>query len=279
MKIFAIGFMLMMSALNIAFAQNFSFLTYNIRYANPGDGPNRWDLRKQNLAEQIKFHEPDVFGIQEGLNHQLEYLDSALADYVYFGVGRDDGKKKGEYTAIFYKKDKFKVIEKSTFWLSKTPDEVSVGWDAALPRICTYALFESRDEGTKFWVFNTHFDHVGKKARVNSAKLIVEKIKTYNKKDLPAILMGDLNLEPKSDAIQFLSKNLNDAKLASKKVVFGPEGTFNAFQFNRLVTRRIDYIFTDKDHTTVLKYAVLSDSKDLKYYSDHLPVYVEVKID
>ncbi|MEM8889234.1 MAG: endonuclease/exonuclease/phosphatase family protein, partial [Bacteroidota bacterium] len=140
-------------------------MTYNLRYDNPNDGENRWDLRKEFLRDQLKFFEPDVMGIQEGLKHQLDYLDGELSAYSYIGVGRDDGKEKGEYTAIFYKADKLSLIRQSTFWLSESPDEISVGWDAALERICTYALFEEKAGGAKFYVFNTHFDHRGEKAR------------------------------------------------------------------------------------------------------------------
>lgn len=264
--------------LNAGYSQDLSLMTYNIRFDSPNDGENRWDKRKYNLAEQIKFYEPDVFGTQEGLRHQLMFLDSALEAYAFVGVGRDDGKEKGEYTAIFYRKDKLNLLKQSSFWLSETPEKVSVGWDAALPRICTYALFEDRESGLKFWVFNTHFDHIGQEARNKSARLILEKIKEFNSENLPVVLMGDLNLEPETEAIQYLSKNLNDSRTVSKKVVLGPEGTFNAFQFTKPLGGRIDYIFTDKSKIEVIKYAVLTDSKDLKYYSDHLPVYVEVKV-
>ena len=127
-------------------------------------------------------------------------------------------------------------------------------------------------------VFNTHFDHVGVQARNNSAKLIIEKTHEYNKEKAPVVLMGDFNLTDEKEAIKFISENLNDAKQAAEKVIFGPEGTFSGFKFDQPLTQRIDYIFTDKEKIKVLKYAVLSDSKDMKYYSDHLPVYIEVDL-
>ena len=261
-----------------ALSQSIGIMTYNIRYDNPKDGKNRWEARKEFLIAQIKFHAPDIFGIQEGLAHQVDYIDSALTGYEYVGVGRDDGKRKGEFSAIFFNAGKYKVVKSSTFWLSDTPDKISVGWDAALERICTHALFENLETRQKIWVFNTHFDHVGKMARKNSAQLIDKRLNQLNADNHPAILMGDLNLEPDSEPIQYLSKNLNDTKMVSKEVVFGPEGTFNGFRFDQPVTRRIDYIFTSKSGIEVKKYAVLSDSKNLRYPSDHLPVYVEVVV-
>lgn len=261
-----------------ALSQHLSVMTYNIRYDNPNDGENRWEARKDFLIAQIKFHAPDIFGIQEGLAHQVNYINKELAGYKYVGVGRDDGKKKGEFSAIFFNASKFKTIESSTFWLSDTPEKISVGWDAALERICTYALFEHLETGQKIWVFNTHFDHVGKEARKNSVTLIYDRIGSLNKDNHPYILMGDLNLEPGTEPIQYLSQHLDDTKKVSKEVVFGPEGTFNGFQFNKPVTRRIDYIFTSKLGIEVQKYAVLSDSKNLRYASDHLPVYVELVV-
>ncbi len=253
-------------------------MTYNIRYANPGDGENRWLVRKEFLANQIKFYEPDIFGIQEGLKHQLDYLDNSLVSFTYAGVGRDDGKTTGEYSAVFFDISKFDLIDQSTFWLSETPEKPSVGWDAAMERICTYVLLKDKRTGAYLWIFNTHFDHIGELAKGNSAKLIVEKINKLNVQNYPVMLMGDLNLEPESSTIKFLSGELNDARNASENIVFGPTGTFNGFDWNGQITMRIDYIFTDKQNIKVLKYAVLSDSKDQRYPSDHLPVYVELVI-
>ncbi|VAX23817.1 Endonuclease/exonuclease/phosphatase family protein, partial [hydrothermal vent metagenome] len=249
--------------------------TYNIRYDNPKDGENRWDNRKEFLTDQIKFYEPDFLGIQEGLAHQISYIDSTLPQYNYIGVGRNDGRSEGEFSAIFYNSNKFRLIKSSTFWLSETLDKPSKGWDAALNRICTYGLFENKTTKEELWIFNTHFDHRGVQARNNSAKLIIEKIKELNNENLPVVFTGDLNLEPGSDAIKYLSTQMNDSKTVSI-IVFGPSGTFNGFKFDKPVTRRIDYIFTSKGNIEVMKYAVLSDSKDLRYPSDHLPVYAEI---
>jgi|TARA_B110000093_G_scaffold9279_1_gene8857 endonuclease/exonuclease/phosphatase family metal-dependent hydrolase len=262
---------------SVSFAQTYNIMTYNIRYDNPNDGVNTWSKRKVYLGNQILYNQLDVLGIQEGLHHQVVYIDSVLTQFNYVGAGRDDAKEKGEYSAIFYNKKRLGILKEGTFWLSETPDKISVGWDASMKRICTYSLFENTLNKEQFWVFNTHFDHIGKKARLESAKLIYEKIKEFNQTNLPVILMGDLNLKPESEAIKYLSSVMNDSKSISLLKPFGTEGTFNGFKFNQPVKDRIDYIFTSKDRIQVNKFAILSDSKDCKYPSDHLPVVVEVE--
>ena len=272
MKKFYLLILLIMST-SISQAQ-VRLMTYNIKYANENDGENSWSQRKDWVANQIGFHEPDIFGVQEALLEQLQFLKSELKGYEYLGLSREGGET-GEYSALFYDTDQFEVLKQDTFWLSETPDTVSQGWDAAYKRICTYALFREKESGQEFWVFNTHFDHMGDQARSESAKLIIDKIEELNEKGLPLVLMGDLNLEPSTEPIALLSSRFNDSREKSTGVVFGPEGTFNAYEFHTPVTRRIDYIFTDKE-SEVLKYGVLSDSKELRYPSDHFPVLVEV---
>lgn len=257
-------------------AQSHNFMTYNIRYANDHDGDNKWDLRREKVASQIKFYEPEVIGLQEALESQVQYLDKQLSDYKFVGVGRDDGKTKGEYAPIYYKEEQLKLVEWSFFWLSDTPEKVSVGWDAALPRICTYALFEDNGTKEKFWVFNTHFDHQGETARLESSKLIYKKISEINSDNSPVILMGDFNLEPESSSIKFLSKKFNDT-FSYSKLNYGSVPTFNGFKSSKTPEIRIDYIFTSKTNVKVNKYAVFSDLIDQKYNSDHFPVYVEVE--
>ena len=262
---------------NLTFGQTYKAMTYNIRYDNPNDGDNSWPKRKAWLSSQILANTPDVIGIQEGLNHQVTYLDSVLVNYKYVGLGRDDGKTKGEYSAIFYNTNKFKVVKTKTFWLSQTPKEISVGWDASMERICTYTLFKDKKTKTRFWVFNTHFDHIGELARKESAKLIIETIHGLNQHDYPVILMGDFNLKPESKPIQYLSNIFNDSKLVSATKPIGPEGTFNGFDVTKPNNDRIDYIFTSKT-IKVTKYAVLSEMTSGKYPSDHLPVYIEFSL-
>jgi endonuclease/exonuclease/phosphatase family metal-dependent hydrolase len=271
-------FFLLVPAMLTVTGQTFTVLTYNIRYDNPGDGQNTWALRKVWLCEQIKTINPGVFGIQEGLAHQVNFLDSALIDYKHIGVGRDDGKTKGEFSAIYYHAKKFRVIRQTTFWLSPTPRKVSVGWDAALERICTCGLFQEIATGRKFWVFNTHFDHVGVVARKNSAALILQKIKSMTRPGDPVILMGDFNSDPGSEAYTTITGLLLDSKTADKRMTMGPDGTFNGFDPAKPATERIDFIFTSKKNIDVLNYNTLRESRDGRYASDHYPVFAEIKI-
>lgn len=254
-------------------SQDVSVMTYNIRL-DWGTDENRWENRKELMVNQLKFYEPDILGIQEGLPHQVKYLDSALAEYTYVGVGREDGKQKGEYSAIYFKKV-IKMLKSGTFWLSNTPEIVSVGWDAALPRICTYALFKA--DKKKFWVFNTHFDHVGGEARVESMKLILNQISLLNTQNLPVVLMGDLNVTPDDEPIREMKKDLKDTRDIAE-IVYGPDATFNSFAFAQTPQRRIDYIAVD-DQVKVMKYAVLTDSYDQRYISDHFPVYCTISFE
>lgn len=257
-------------------SQEVSVMTYNIKLDYPKESENSWTNRKPIFINQLKFYEPDILGVQEAMPNQMKDMDSLLADYNFVGVGRDDGKDAGEYSAIFYKKAQFKVLKSSTFWLSQTPEKVSMGWDAVCNRVCTYALFQNKSSKKSFWVFNTHFDHVGVEARKQSAILILQKIKELNSENHPVILMGDFNMEVTHESIQLITKTLRDSKKASN-IVFGPEGTFNNFEFNKPVTRRIDFIFLSND-IKVNKYAVLSDSHNCRYPSDHLPVYLKLAI-
>lgn len=253
------------------------FLTYNIKLDYPKEGENSWVNRRPFLINQLKFYGADVFGVQEAMPNQMNEMDSLLTDYNYIGVGRDDGINQGEYSALFYKSKYFKVLKSSTFWLSETPDIVSMGWDAVCNRICTYGLFEDKITERRFYVFNTHFDHIGTAARKHSAELIIAKIKEINKEMYPVILMGDFNMEESHESIQFISKYLKDSKYVSNLEPFGPSGTFNDFNFKEPVTKRIDFIFLSPG-IEVQKHAVLSDSKDCRYPSDHLPVLVKISL-
>ncbi|PJB11757.1 MAG: endonuclease/exonuclease/phosphatase [Flavobacteriales bacterium CG_4_9_14_3_um_filter_40_17] len=259
------------------FSQSLKVMTYNIRLNVESDGENAWPNRKDYFTSQIQFYEPDIFGIQEALPNQITDISNALGQYEYVGIGRD-GEGKGESSNIFYKKDRFTVMETQTFWLSETPGKISKGWDAALNRVCTYALLSDETTGKRLWIFNTHLDHIGEEARTKSIKLILSKIEAVNSPDYPVIFMGDFNSEPGVERIISLKKEMVDTRSTSENAPFGPSGTFNGFKHNEPVTLLIDYIFISKNEKLkVLKYAVLSDSKDLKYPSDHLPVYVELK--
>jgi endonuclease/exonuclease/phosphatase family metal-dependent hydrolase len=252
-------------------------MTWNIRYDNPLDGPDAWSLRRERVSGLIRYQVPDVFGIQEGLEQQVKYLQTELPAYNMVGVGRDDGKSAGEYCALFYRKDRFKAIDSGTFWLSPTPEVPSKGWDAALNRICTYAVLKDLQSGREIVVFNTHFDHVGETARLRSAQLLIEKINAIKTAGRTALLLGDLNSEPESEPIQTLAQSMRDARKASQTPPYGPEGTFNGFRPATVALgKRIDYIFVQQ--LTVLQYAVLSEQELGRYPSDHLPVLAVLSV-
>lgn len=259
-----------------SYGQNLKMMTYNIRLDNPSDGENWWPNRKDYFTSQIQFYSPDIFGVQEATPNQVIDITKALPDYNKFGIGREEGGT-GEACTIYYKKDRFQVQNISTFWLSETPNIVSKGWDAACNRVSTSALFKDLKTKKLFWVFNVHLDHIGNEARIKGVQLVLAKIKEFNTKNLPVFLMGDFNSEPGTTQIQEIKKVMDDTRDVSKEKPFGPSGTFNDFKHDQPVTLLIDYIFISKNSGfTVQKHAVLSDSKDLKYPSDHLPVYIEI---
>jgi endonuclease/exonuclease/phosphatase family metal-dependent hydrolase len=252
-------------------AQSFTVMTYNIRYDNPGDGENRWDNRKEDLLDQVRTQDPDILGIQEGLIHQVKFLESGLADYKRIGVGREDGAEKGEFAAVYIRKERFEVAEEGTFWLSETPEEVSVGWDAALERVCTWGLLKDKRSGNQAWVFNVHFDHRGEEARLESARLILKKIKEKRKgSKIPVVVMGDLNADPDSPVLQTLLAQLEDTYAeASRKS--GPTGTWNGFNPQEKPGGRIDYVLVSPD-LSPSEYLVPAPIIDGRYLSDHFPV-------
>jgi endonuclease/exonuclease/phosphatase family metal-dependent hydrolase len=259
-----------------SYGQSMKLITYNIRLDLASDGENDWSHRKDFFNSQIQFYEPDIFGVQEATPPQVLDIAKGLPHYDYIGIGRD-GDGKGESASIYYNKKRLHLLLSATFWLSETPDIISKGWDAACNRVCTYGLFEDQKSKKTFWVFNTHLDHMGENARTNGIALILSKINQLNTAKLPVFFMGDFNSEPNSERIVNLKKIMFDSRELSIEKPFGPSGTFNDFKHNEPVTKLIDYIFISKDSVIkVKKYAVLSDSKDLKYPSDHLPVYIEI---
>ena len=262
---------------NLISAQNIRIITYNIRYNNPGDGINAWPNRSQQVAALLEFHQADIFGLQEALIGQIQDIQKQLPHMKWVGVGRDDGKEAGEFSPLFYNSKKFKALKSGWFWLSQTPEKPGLGWDAACNRICTWLLLEADKKDQQFMVFNTHFDHQGTKARTESAKLILQKIKELNRDNLPVILTGDFNLTPEQEPISVITKELKDSRSISKDAPYGPAGTFNGFKFDSPLKERIDYVFVN-NRVEVKQYGVLSDSKDQRYPSDHLPVFVNFEL-
>ena len=252
-----------------------SFMTFNIRYDNPKDNLNWWEYRKSSVVQMFNFYSPEIIGIQEGLYHQLKYIKNSLPEYDYVGVGRDDGKTKGEYAAIFYKKKKFRPISSQTYWLSETPKVISIGWDASMERIVTFGEFQDKDTKESIFIYNCHFDHRGKLSRENSAKLILDILEKNEIEINKIIFMGDLNCIPDSKPIKILKSKLEDSYEISLKKPYGPNGTSNGFNLDRLIERRIDYIFTK--NIEVLEHRIIDDRRTNNLFiSDHLPVITKI---
>ena len=262
-------------ASSLVFSQDLKVMTYNIRLSVDSDKENSWNNRKQETMALMSYYHPDYFGVQEAIPQQMIDIKTNLKDYDFVGVGRDDGKNQGEYSAIFYDKSKLDVLKSGTFWLSETPEKPSKGWDAAYNRVCTYAFFKIKKTGKQFLAMNLHFDHVGDVARVNSAKLILEKIKELNPKNLPLTLTGDFNLTDDSEPINIISKSLTDSYYHSKKTHYGPKGTWQNFDINTPSTERLDYVFVKG--FDVLSNRTINDRREnLLYPSDHFPILAEI---
>lgn len=257
-------------------AEPIRVMSFNIRYNEPRDGVNAWPNRKQKAADVIRFHKADLIGVQEAQIGQLRDLEKLLPDFAWCGVGRTDGKEDGEFSAILFRKSRFRLLETGTFWLSESPDKPgSMGWDAAYPRIVTWARFRDNRSKRTFVHFNTHFDHRGEKARIESAKLILAKITAIAGR-LPYFLTGDLNVTEDTEAYKTLAATLKDARYTSTNGHFGGESTFSAFK-ELSPGMKIDYIFV-QDGIMVREHGVLSDRWDGLWASDHLPVLAEIEI-
>ena len=262
-------------------AQQLYVGTYNIRYNNPNDEKegNAWAQRCPQLCDFINFEQPEIFGTQEVLVDQLHDLMKGLDGYGYIGVGRDDGKEKGEYAAIFYKKNQLSLLDSGNFWLSPTPERASLGWDAACIRICTWGKFQDKVSGKQFYFFNTHMDHVGTVARRESARLILKRINQLSK-GLPTILTGDFNVDQTDEIYQIFSNSgvLRDCYTNALQRMT-PTGTWNDFMQDSRSKSRIDHIFVSSDFK-VPHYAIFTNSywlgKSRRNISDHYPVMVKL---
>lgn len=281
----------------------FNVATYNIRQLNESDSIHGdvWSRRCQMIADIVRFHEFNIFGTQEGFKSQLEDLKSKLPAYDYIGVAREDGKSKGEHSAIFYDTELFDLIDHGDFWLSETPDHPGLGWDAACVRICSWGKFRHKPSGKIFQFFNLHLDHVGEKAREESVLLVQRKMREIGL-DLPTFLTGDFNVDQNHHLYEVMSSSdfLQDSFCVSD-LVYAPNGTFNDYKTDGFSTSRIDHIFVTPD-INVEKYGILTDtyrtlednalmtqasdsSEEVEKQhwkcrvpSDHFPVKVKVKI-
>lgn len=238
------------------------------------------------VASTIRYHDADMIGLQEARIEQVQDLADRLPEYSWLGVGRDDGSMAGEFMAIFYRTDRFHVLEDSTFWLSQTPHKPGLGWDAAYIRTVTSGKFKDIQTNKMFYLLNTHFDNRGETARVNSAYQIMDYVNTLEK-DTPVLVTGDFNATPDSQPYRILTGNdqegngqtLIDAIEISELRHHGPTGTFSGFDITSLAgdLPRIDYIFVSEG-VEVEKHATLSDSFDGKLPSDHLPIVADIII-
>lgn len=257
-------------------------MSYNIRYDNPEDSLNNWQYRKDAAAKIIKINDIDIVGTQEVLHSQLVDLQERLPEYTAIGVGRQDGKEQGEYSALFYKKDRFTEVSSGYFWLSETPEVAgSKGWDGACERIATWAILKDKETRKEVFAINTHLDHVGKIARKEGVTLLLTKAAELSR-GLPIIMTGDFNATPDSDVIKHvtntsLKEHLTNAKTIAKEFS-GTEWTFHDFGKIPLDKRNyIDYIFVSNNIETD-KFEVLPEKLDEVFLSDHVPVVAKLKI-
>lgn len=251
-------------------------MSYNIRYDNPGDKDNQWKFRRDLAAGLIRFHDADVVGAQEVLNNQLIDLMDRLPEFAYVGVGREDGKTKGEYAPIFYRKDRFSVVKSGNFWLAEDINAVGKkGWDAACERVATWAVLKDKNTGKQFFFLNTHLDHMGQVARHEGAATVLEQAKKLSG-DLPVIVTGDFNAIPSDEPIQVLTNPTDPRHLTHSRDIaafkYGPEWTFHDFGKIPYDKRDwIDYIFV-KGTIKVLRNAVLTETLNAVFPSDHCPI-------
>ena len=262
MKKFFYTFAFILCALMTLQAETMVVATYNLRNANGGDSTNGngWGQRYPYIAQIVQFHGFDIFGTQEGKYPQLQDLKQAMPGYDYIGVGRDDGKQAGEHSAIFYRTDKFEVLEHGDFWLSEITDRPNKGWDAALPRICTWGHFLDLQTKRRFWFFNLHMDHIGVQAREESAKLVVAKIREMCKPKEFVILTGDFNVDQNNHIYTtFVSSGILADSYETAGRRYAPNGTFNNFNPSLKTDSRIDHIFVTPS-VRVHDYGVLTDT-------------------
>ena len=265
---------ILVCACSLTLSAQTTVMTYNIRNSNGQDGVNRWKLRKASWFALVRKVNPDILGTQEVLRDQLNDLKKTLPDYETYGVGRNDGKHKGEHSALFFKKDKYELVKGGNFWLSETPQVPgSKSWDAAITRICSWVQLRDKSTGSTFFVFNTHFDHKGKQARRNSAVLIRQYIDSLAGND-PVIVTGDFNLEPSDAGYSTMTeKNGHRVVLNDSYMEGALTYTDCGFEVANKKCGRIDYIFSSP-HYIKSNYKVHTDNNGTYYPSDHLTVSV-----
>lgn len=256
-------------------------MTFNIRLDHAGDSLNNWQYRKDIAGSMVRFYDVDILGTQEVLHNQLVDLRDRLADYESVGVGREDGAEKGEYSAVFYKRSRFDLLNSGTFWLSENPNAVGKkGWDAACERVVSWAHLKDKSTKKEFVFFNTHFDHMGVEARRNSSLLILSKVKEIAK-GLPAVITGDFNANPETDVYkELVNPNNPDRFTDARNITAFKHGEKSSFHnFGRIPVEKrelIDFIFV-KNINKVSRYGIINESVDGVFLTDHNPVFATIE--
>ena len=244
-----------------------SVMSYNIRYGAANDGTNSWQYRCPATILMLREHMPDIFGVQESLEFQIKFITENIREYKSVGVGRDDGKNKGEYMSIFYNKKKVSLLKWGTFWLSETPDKPSKGWDAACYRSATWALMKCKATGKKFFYVNTHLDHKGVVAQKEGLAVVVNYIKSMNEDNLPMILTGDFNVHSDNPVLSDLNKIMKDARVSAEKT--DNLNSFNGWGRSKQI---IDYIYYSGFSACLSFETIQKKYAERPFISDHYPI-------
>jgi endonuclease/exonuclease/phosphatase family metal-dependent hydrolase len=281
MKRIVLCLLVAVNTLSSGMAQALRIATFNIRLDVASDSPNHWSARREKVCSQILFHDWEIAGVQEALPNQVNDMKAVLSGYGFAGVGREDGKEKGEFSGIFYKRDRLELLASHTFWLSTTPDVPgSKSWDAAITRIVTWAHFKDKQSGETFFHFNTHFDHMGQEARRQSARMLLQQVENIAGKTA-SVITGDFNARPADEPIQIIVNKNDPMHLAnsfeqSMTPHYGPTGTFNGFKQKEIDDEPIDHIFI-KGKWKVLQHATISQTWQGRFASDHFAVMAVVE--
>jgi endonuclease/exonuclease/phosphatase family metal-dependent hydrolase len=251
-------------------------MTYNIRLDTEADGPNAWPYRREAVSALTRFYDPDIVGMQEVRVHQLRQLQEDLGDYVFLGVSRDDGEEGGEFSPLAFDGGRFSLVDNGTFWLSETPMRPSKSWDAAFPRLVTWARLQEKVSGGRILALNTHWDHLGVEARLESGRMIRDWITESRAPCETVVLLGDFNATPDEPSYQALTGAgaLRPAKDISETPPFGPPGTFNGFDIMRAAAAPIDHILVSEG-VRVFRYGVITQHSEGRLPSDHYPVLAD----
>ena len=265
------------SASQLPASEPLTVMTFNVRYGTAQDGDNRWNSRRDLLFDVIRAQDADILGLQEALDFQVDEIVAAVPAYAVVGVGRDDGRRAGEYAAILFRKDRLRVAESGTFWFSDAPSVPgSKSWGNTITRICTWARFIDRD-GRAFWHFNVHLDHQSQPSRERSAELLRQRVEARSVPAEPVIVTGDFNVGETNPALA----SLRAAGFLDSFRVLHPDerkvGTFTGFKIDNDIGEKIDYVLVQPG-TTVHRAEIIRTVSDGRYPSDHFPVLARISL-